>query len=179
MNWKVMAVLCGVLASALVDVHGHPGHDSVTQAVYRSESGLLEVTVSVHSADLEKVLSQRTGKNVQIQASVAEVIDREILKYLQDRFLLETTDGRRLEYVWVGREMGEKNVHHADGELVLLHFEAPLIGGLEQLRVLQSVFCEINEDQINLVHLREDDRKLTLGFGPQHEAKLVKFDNDN
>jgi hypothetical protein len=165
----------GVLVCLAAGVQGHPGHDSVTQADYRSESGLLEVTVSVHAGELERALSHQLGRKVVINPSADEWIDQHILQYLQERFLLEKDDGKRLEFVWVGREMGKSNAHHADGDLVLLHFEAALVGGLERLQVRQGIFCEFNDDQINLVHLREDDRKLTLGFSPQHEAKAVAF----
>lgn len=173
--WHRLGAVLALLAGMMTEAAAHPGHDSVTQAVYRRESGLLEVTVSVHSADLEKALSQRMGRKVAIEPAENEAVDQQILKYLQDRFLIETAEGRLLEFVWVGRELGESSTHHADGELVLLHVEATLKGGLEHLRVRQGLFCEFNDDQINLVHLRDDDRKLTLGFSPQHEAKTVLF----
>lgn len=174
MRMKLIAIC--VFVGMVASLQGHPGHDSVTQAVYRSETGLLEVTVSVHLADLEKALSHQSGKKEVIEVAESETLDQWILTYVQDRFLLESTDGRRLEFSWVGREMGESNSpHHADGEIVLLHFEAPLTGGLDKLRVRQGVFCEFNDDQINLVHLRDEDRKLTLGFGPQHGVKTVAF----
>ena len=173
MRMKLIAIC--VFVGMVASLQGHPGHDSVTQAVYRNETGLLEVTVSVHLADLEKALSQQSGKKEVIEVAESETLDQRILAYVQDRFLLESTDGRRLEFSWVGREMGESNAHHADGEIVLLHFEAALRGGLDKIRVRQGVFCEFNDDQINLVHLRDEDRKLTLGFGPQHGVKMVEF----
>lgn len=174
MRMKLIAIC--VFVGMVASLQGHPGHDSVTQAVYRSETGLLEVTVSVHLADLEKALSQQSGKKVVLEVAESATLDQRILAYVQDRFLLESTDGRRLEFSWVGREMGESNAHHADGEIVLLHFEAALSGGLDKFRVRQGVFCEFNDDQINLVHLRDEDRKLTLGFGPQHGVKTVEFE---
>ena len=38
-------------------------------------------------------------------------------------------------------------------------------------------FCEVHDDQINLVHLREGDKKVTLGFSPGREAQVVRLES--
>ena len=81
----------------------------------------------------------------------------------------------RAAFSWVGRESKEASGHHADGELVLLHFEVSLPGGLDGVNLRQAAFCEVHDDQINLVHLRDGERKVTLGFSPGREAQVVRF----
>lgn len=158
-------------------VLAHPGHDSVMEAVFRKETGMLEVTVSVHAADLERALTAGAGRKVALDGAEQQEVDAMILGYLERSILIESKAAGRGAFSWVGRESKEASGHHVDGELVLLHFEVALPGGLEGVKLRQSAFCEVHDDQINLVHLRDGERKVTLGFGPQHEAKVVRFEN--
>lgn len=152
---------------------GHAGHDSVMEAAFRKETNMLEVTVSVHAGDLEQALSLVNGRKVALDQK--EGLDELILSYLKRTILIERSDVGRPDFSWVGCEKAGGSGHHADGELVLLHFEVSLPGGVEGIRLNQSAFCEMHEDQINLVHLRDGERKVTLGFSPGREAQVVKF----
>jgi hypothetical protein len=156
-------------------VLGHPGHDSVMEAVFRRETGMLEVTVSVQAGDLERVLTAEAGRKVTLDGAEGEVIDGMIAGYLERSILIESAAGGRPAFSWVGRAKAEAKGHHEDGELVLLHFEVALPGGLDGVRLRQSAFCEVHEDQINLVHLRDGARKVTLGFSAGREARVVTF----
>jgi hypothetical protein len=156
-------------------VLGHPGHDSVMEAVFRRETGMLEVTVSVHAGDLERALAQASGQKVVLSADEDEAIDEMILGYLGRSISIEGSDGMRPVFSWVGREVVEASGHHADGELMRLHFEVALPGGLDGVKLRQAAFCEVHDDQINLVHLRDGERKVTLGFSSGREAQVVKF----
>jgi hypothetical protein len=156
-------------------VLGHPGHDSVMEAVFRKETGMLEVTVSVHAGDLERALAQASGQKVVLSADEDEAIDEMILGYLGRSISIEGSDGMRPVFSWVGREVVEASGHHADGELMRLHFEVALPGGLDGVKLRQAAFCEVHDDQINLVHLRDGERKVTLGFSSGREAQVVKF----
>ena len=156
-------------------VLGHPGHDSVMEAVFQKETGMLEVTVSVHAGDLERALIAGAGRKVALDGADREVVDAMILGYLQQSILIESEAAGRAAFSWVGRESKEASGHHADGELVLLHFEVSLPGGLDGVKLRQAAFCEVHNDQINLVHLRDGERKVTLGFSPGREAQVVRF----
>lgn len=156
-------------------VLGHPGHDSVMEAVFRRETGMLEVTVSVHAGDLERALMAGAGGKVALDGADREVVDAMILGYLERSILIESEAAGRAAFSWVGRDSKEASGHHADGELVLLHFEVSLPGGLDGVKLRQAAFCEVHDDQINLVHLRDGERRVTLGFSPGREAQVVRF----
>ena len=156
-------------------VLGHPGHDSVMEAVFRRETGMLEVTVSLHAGDLEKALIQASGQKVVLSAAEDEAVDEMILAYLGRSISIEGSDGKRPVFSWVGREVVEANGHQVDGELMRLHFDLALPGGLEGVKLRQAAFCEVHDDQINLVHLRDGERKVTLGFSPGREAQVVRL----
>jgi hypothetical protein len=158
-------------------VLGHPGHDSVMEAVFRRETGMLEVTVSVHAVDLERALMAGAGRQVALDGADREVVDAMILGYLERSILIESEAAGRAAFAWVGRESKEESGHHVDGELVLLHFEVSLPGGLDGVSLRQAAFCEVHDDQINLVHLREGDKKVTLGFSPGREAQVVRLES--
>lgn len=172
---SLLWIAAGFAAMSLAGVAwAHTGHDSVTEAVFRPESGMLEVTVSVHAGDLEEALVKREGRRVRVHGGQDRELDRRLADYLREVFWIEDQGGERPELGWVGRELKEEG-NHAAGGVVLLHFELPLPGGLGKIRLGQNLLCEVHEDQINLVHLRDGEKRVTLGFSPAHGPKEVDF----
>jgi hypothetical protein len=132
----------------------HPFHVSLAEAEYDRESGVLEVALRVHPADLEEALRKQAGKRIVLDQSADA--DERIVAYLRRTFAMKTPQGEAAEIRWVGKEVSVKQAW--------LYFEVPLPGGIENVEVSQRMFFELLPDQVNTVHLRDGERRVTLHF---------------
>ncbi len=173
-------LLLAILAlSAWLPTRAHPGHDSVAEVFLNRETNKLEVTLSVHVADLELALSKASGQPVAFEKEPPAKLDKSIHTYLAATFLVnDDATGARLPLEWIGKELAREDnqpLHH----LALLHFEIPVPPAAAQLQFKQTTFCELFDDQINLVYLRDGDHKQMLGFSPAHDAKTISLAQQN
>jgi hypothetical protein len=161
------ALLCLVLPAPAL--RAHDSRDSVAEATLNRDRNCLEITVSVHIDDLELALTRAAARPVSLERDSAGNLDPEILAYLAAEFEIKDDQGAGLKLKWIGREPVEDSAHQA----ALLHFEAVLPPSAKSLTLHQRMFCELHEDQINLVEFRDGDRKLILGFSPRHGARTI------
>lgn len=162
-------LIFGLSLAFFLKSQAHEGHDSIAEVTLNRATHRLEVTLSVHTADLEQALSAATKRPVSLEQGDTTKLDTPILAYLTATFLIQDGQGTPLPLEWIGREPEGEAAH----QTLLLHFEVILPKTISALTLLQRTFCELHNDQINLVEFRDGARKLTLGFSPQHGARTI------
>ncbi len=163
------SLLLTLLLLFIPRAQAHDSRDSITEATLNRDRQRLEITLSVHVTDLELALSRSLDRPITLDQEAAATLDPLIMEYLVKVFHIKSGQDKPLPLAWVGKEP-EGNAAHP---ILLLHFEVPLPEAAASLTLHQGIFCELHDDQINLVEFRDGDRKLTLGFSPQHGARTI------
>jgi hypothetical protein len=132
----------------------HKYHTSFTEADYNADEHTLQITLRTFPDDLEKVLTRRAGKPVALDDKQATA--RATFAYLQEVFQLKDAAGRPVKLTWVGMEVGVDNVW--------LYFETKLPAGLPGTQLRNAWLADLYEDQINLVNIKDRDRKHALTY---------------
>jgi hypothetical protein len=141
----------------------HKFHTSFAEADYNASAGTLEVTLRTFPDDLSDALSRRAGRRVALDDK--KEAGGHALRYLRDTFRLKDARGETAELQWVGMDFGVDSAW--------LYFEAKLPAGLEGAELSNSFLFELFEDQINLVNVKSNGRKLALRFARGDGAKAV------
>lgn len=159
----IMTLLC--VCAALMPQRvaaAHTFHTSLMSLEYNHQEQLLEISLQVYTHDLETILTRRAaGKEVRLDKTTdAEAL---IFAYLKDSITLKNGAGETKSLSWVGME--------AQADRVWLYFEAKMPEGLTGAQLRNRLFFELLEDQLNLVHLKDEEKKNDLTFKPGDDFK--------
>jgi hypothetical protein len=134
----------------------HTFHTSLMNMEYNHQEQSLEITLQVFSHDLETILSKRNGKDIRL----GKTPDAEALTfaYLTDTINLKNGAGETKTLNWVGMEQ--------KADTAWLYFETKMPEGLNGAQLRNRLFFDFLEDQVNLVHLKDQDKKTDLVFKP-------------
>ena len=163
------ACLFGTLicsAVALADAP-HPFHISTAEMEFNKKTGLCEVSLKLHSTDLEKALAAEAGKRVNLEKENAQV---QITEYLDKHFVLfcpaktaEVDESSakqqkilRSKINFVGKEFKTS--------WLWLYFEMKPPAELNSLKLQNTILLETTSDQINTVSVRNKTRRVALKF---------------
>jgi hypothetical protein len=141
----------------------HTFHTSLAQMEYNAQEKSVEISLEVFTNDLEAALSKRSGKKVRLDKT--EGADALVLAYLQDTLNLKNSQGEIKKLSWVGME--------SKADAMWLYVEAAMPEGLDGAALRDRLFFESLEDQVNLVHLKYEDKKADLVFKPGDEFKAI------
>ena len=86
----------------------HPIYISSTEIAYNEKAKSIEMTVKVFSDDLEKVLSEKFKKKIEIGTEREDVKTAEYISEYLYNHLHIYTDNKKLNYKIIGRENGSK-----------------------------------------------------------------------
>jgi hypothetical protein len=132
----------------------HKFHTSFTEAEYNAKEASLQITLRTFPDDLELILSKRSGKGVRLdRKQEAEPL---LAAYLQETFQLKNAKGETLKLSWVGIDAGVDSAW--------LYFEAHMPEGFAGAQLRNQFLFDLYDDQINLVNVKQDERKLALTF---------------
>jgi hypothetical protein len=132
----------------------HKFHTSFTEADYNAAERSLQITLRTFPDDLENVLARRSGKAVRLDGKKeAEAL---LVAYLQETFELKNAKGETVKLSWVGMDAGVDSAW--------LYFEARLPEGTAGARLRNQFMFDLYDDQINLVNVKQGDRKHALTF---------------
>ncbi len=140
----------------------HKFHASITELEVNPETGKIEVVMRLFTDDLESALGKRLGRTIVIDR---EDLSGEVLAYARDVFRIEDAKGQLLALSWVGMEVQVKNT------FVYLELDQP--AQLEGLTLVQRVFYELFNDQVNTVNHKHGARHGTLTFKSGDKAKAL------
>lgn len=159
---KTLLLLCACAVTPS-SVAAHTFHTSLMSMEYNSGEQLMEISVQVFSHDLETILSKRSGKDVRLgKTPGAEALT---FAYLQDAVNLKNGAGQDKSLAWVGME--------SLSDRVWLYVEAKMPEGLSGAQLRNRIFFDLLDDQVNLVHLKDEDKKNDLVFKPGDGFKAL------
>lgn len=128
----------------------HPVHASTTQVELSGDERRLTVTVRLFTDDLEEAL-RAMGRPVVIATDPAATVDSALAAFLRER-LDFSLDGRPST---PGRVTG----HRREAEATVVMVEVPLTTLPNHIAIVQRVFFERFDDQVNLIHVRFGSKK--------------------
>ncbi|HEX9919833.1 MAG TPA: DUF6702 family protein [Pyrinomonadaceae bacterium] len=155
LSLALAVVASGLSLSRVVPVAAaHKFHTSFTEANYNAPEQSLQITLRTFPDDLENALSRRRGKAVRLdRKKEAESL---LVAYLQETFQLKNAKGEIVKLNWIGMDAGVDSAW--------LYFEAHLPGGCAGATLLNKFMFDLYDDQINLVNVKQDERKHALTF---------------
>ncbi|MEY4168614.1 MAG: hypothetical protein RIR52_2438 [Acidobacteriota bacterium] len=147
---------------------GHKFHVSVSQVEYDRAKQTARIMIRVFADDLQAAVSRHVGRELKIQGAPIGN-DREmgglIHSYVRDRLELRTRDGREVRLGWAGLE--------ATPDVIWLYVEGRVAGGLAGTRLRNRLFCELFEDQVNIVNTIHQQKTIGVMFEPKDDFKAL------
>ena len=173
-----LAAICAVTLSshfrnpqsAIRNPHSHKIHVSVTNLEFSQPRQTVEIVIRVFSDDLENALSRRAERAVKIDPATAGK-DRQVVKlvmaYLRSNFELKNKVGRPVALSWNGIE-GQPDMFW-----IFVKGRAP--GGLEGAQLRNKIFCELFDDQVNIVNAKHQGKQIGLMFEAKDDFKILRW----
>ena len=163
----LLALVC--LSSTM---QAHPVHQSTAEVEFNPKSKKLEISLTVDVNDLELALTRQCDRAISMDKTPPDEFNAQTILYLGKNFQVTDAAGNVAKIEWTGRELVTESVKSADPS-VRLFFQVPLPGGMATAKLRHAVFCALFKDQINLVHLRQDQTRQELRFSKDDAAKML------
>ncbi|MCX6204097.1 MAG: hypothetical protein NTY43_07340 [Bacteroidetes bacterium] len=147
------------LASLLITMM-HPFFISVIEINHNEKDASLEISVRTFTDDLEKTINKENHTTIDFNnPQQKEKADLLIKEYVIKKLLL-VANGSKCNFNYIGFEIQKESVWS--------YFEVKNIKELKQLNVLCDILSGINDQQINIVHVK------TKGQRKSYELALPK-----
>ena len=159
----LLTLSISVLASS------HTYHTTFTRIDFNQNEKLLEISIQVFAHDLEPTLENRTGKQIDLENTPE--IDKILLDYLTEKFILRTESNELKELNWVGKEF--------KADTVYLYVEVPFEGNVSDLSLQNLLFFERFREQINYVIFKSGEQKADLIYKFGEKFKPLEFKEIN
>ncbi len=137
----------------------HPHHQSITEIEFQVDDKVFEISMTMTTHDMEKLLSLRTLMPIDLSKTVDSLRNSEhLFNYIEKNFHI-TLDNIHADLEFLGFE-NEKD------ELTV-YFQTEEVDHItDYLRVENTVLMDYYEEQQNIIHLKYHDvnesKKLTL-----------------
>lgn len=157
-----------VAESVIIGLIGlHPIHISVCDIEYDPPTQALQVTHRLFLDDLESAINTRHGLYMDI-AKPEDMAERDSLvqHYLLSNFEV-SVDGRRLEKTFIGVEIVD--------DVLYGYIEIVSVKKFKQIRVTDSVLMELFDDQVNLVHVKYNNKTRSLKLEKNSEVGVITY----
>ncbi|HLM02322.1 MAG TPA: DUF6702 family protein [Pyrinomonadaceae bacterium] len=145
-------------------ISAHRYHMSLTRMDYNEKEKLVEISIQLFTHDLVPALEQKTGKRVDLEKTPD--VDKQILGYLSDNFVLKNKNGEPLALKWVGKEM--------EVDAVWVYVETSSAESLSGASLQNTVLFESFPEQVNLVIARFGGKKADLMFKVGDRFKEIR-----
>ncbi len=152
------------LLSPSVAAAAHTFHTSLMRMEYNADEKSVEISIQVFAHDLEEILGRRSGQRVRLDKTNG--LDKLVLKYLQQAVNLKNRAGEIKTFQWVGME--------SQADTVWLYVETKMPEGLTGAQISNHIFFDLLDDQVNLVHVKYENKKSDLVFKSGDEFKAVE-----
>ena len=176
--FRIIPGLLVMISSAIVSTsaYAHPFAVTVADVEYNAEERHFEVAIRLYPEQLEQALSKVAGQPVSLERTAD--IDKQIAHYLSEHFAIRSSksvakdvspkaSGTATTIRWVGKEVSVKDVW--------LYFTIQAEGSLEGLVLKNSIFTEINPEQLNTVHFTDYKRAASCTLSKSNTEALVQW----
>lgn len=173
MKFAISSLFVLVLLTPSLTNGDHPNHFSLTEVEWNPESERYEVALSVWPLDLEAAVSRMRDRPTNL--ATVQNLDRILADYIEQSFVVSNNNNARHAIHWVGSEIGDQESW--------LYFEitgSPTPAHDSRITIENRVFCELNENQINLIQIKPSSnqkirvvqpRQMTAtGFHPEEDT---------
>lgn len=143
----------------------HTFHASLAQIEFNAGAGTAEIAIRLFTDDLESALSKRSGRRIRMD--VTPSAEELTLAYVREVFEVVGADGQPRALSWVGAE--------ATVNTVWVYLEAKMPGGLAGARVVNRIFFELFDDQVNTVNVRQGEERASLVFEQGTDGEIVEW----
>jgi len=180
-SWRFLIVACAAVCveaissqiynpqSAIRNPHSHKIHVSVTNLEFNQPRQTVEIVIRVFTDDLENALSRRANRAVKIDPATAG-IDRKVVElvmaYLRSSFELKNKAGRTVALSWNGIE--------GQPDMFWIFVKGRTPGGLEGAQLRNKIFCELFDDQVNIVNAKHQGKQVGLMFESKDDFKILR-----
>lgn len=142
----------------------HTFHTSLTRMDYNEKDKRAEISIQLFVHDLVPTLEKLTNKKVDLEKNPD--IDKFIVKYLDENFILKDKSGEQKKLIWVGKEISV--------DTVFVYVEIQLSEDFGGYSLQNTLFFESYPEQTNLVIARYNGKKNDLLFKVGDKFKEIK-----
>ena len=151
----------------------HDFHTSLTEMRLNPKEKVIEVSLRVFTDDFELALTNaNSGQRVRLESKNQDtpLLEQLIDRYLKQHFVLTAANGQRRTYNYLGREL--------EVDATWVYLEIPLQEPLQehQLRGLtlqNDVFCDLFDDQTNLVNVFYSNERKSFLFNQKNKIQTL------
>lgn len=148
-----------ILISLLTSWSGvHPFHVSVTTANYRTKTATLEIEIKTFTDDLTKAIKEHSGKELKTDM-------KEIGLYFSEKLKIANAGTGKLEYVGMESEY----------DITFIYLQIENFQASDVIRVSNSAFFELFEDQTNIVNVKIEDELQSAFLTVSEPVKNLRF----
>lgn len=157
-----LALGCALMSSSFSAEHEY--YVSVGEMRLNSETLHLEITQKVFTDDLEYALEMMGHPGVDV---LNDEVDEELSAYLEHHFAVWSASGELLELRFLGRE--------GDADAIYLFLESTDKIQSQKLQIKHEVLMEVFPAQINILHVGDEDNRLSYQFTEDSKVQQVKI----
>jgi hypothetical protein len=147
----------------------HKIHVSVTNLEFNQPRQTVEIVIRVFTDDLENALSRRANRSVKIDPATAgrdrKVVEL-VMAYLRSSFELKNKAGRTVALSWNGIE--------GQPDMFWIFVKGRTPGGLEGAQLRNKIFCDLFDDQVNIVNAKHQGKQVGLMFESKDDFKILR-----
>ncbi len=148
----------------------HKFHVSVSQVEYDEKSRKLELVIRVFADDFENALSGFAKRPVRADQLAASGRAGElVMSYLRSALEIRDRGDRPLSLRWTGME-GQTDVWW-------LYLEARAPAGIDGASMKNRIFCELFDDQVNIVNTKYRGKQVGTLFEHSDDFKPITKKN--
>jgi hypothetical protein len=129
----------------------------------------VEIVIRVFTDDLENALSRRANRAVKIDPATAgrdrKVVEL-VMAYLRNSFELKTKAGHTVALSWNGIE--------GQPDMFWIFVKGRTPGGLEGAQLRNKIFCDLFDDQVNIVNAKHQGKQVGLMFESKDDFKTLR-----
>lgn len=164
---KLILIPIFTLFSLHLTTDKHDFHSSITNAHFNSKNQSLEVSIKLFTQDLETALERLHKPDLKIGShNEYDQTDNYIKQYIEDNFQI-TTSGQKHPIVYIGKEV--------EAEVVYLYFEIQKFPEKSKIRVTNTIFFELFDDQNNIVNVDINRISKSAFITKQNPTKTINF----
>lgn len=146
-------------------VYKHPFYVAVTEINLNTSDKTLEVSCKMFADDLEQVLEKNNHTQLDITADKDKTnFDKYIAAYVKNHLNL-SIDGKAGNLSYIGFEKEKESAY--------CYFQVENVSSLKDLEVNNSLLHDLTPDQINIIHVTVNGKRLSTKL--DYPAKSASF----